>query len=50
MQIDSDAGGAAATDSKYDAEQVKAESYVPNAAQMDKAIQRLYSFLIQMRK
>ncbi|HBG6293679.1 TPA: phage portal protein [Clostridioides difficile] len=44
LQIDSEAGGAAATDSKYDAEQVKAESYVPNAAQMDKAIQRLYSF------
>ncbi|HBG2785076.1 phage portal protein [Clostridioides difficile] len=43
LQIDSEAGGAAATDSKYDAEQVKAESYVPNAAQMDKAIQRLYS-------
>ncbi|HBF3639231.1 phage portal protein [Clostridioides difficile] len=44
LQIDSEAGGAAATDSKYDAEQVKAESYVPNAAQMDKTIQRLYSF------
>ncbi|EGT3801900.1 phage portal protein [Clostridioides difficile] len=44
LQIDSDSGGAAATDSKYDAEQVKAESYVPNAAQMDKAVQRLYSF------
>lgn len=44
LQIDSEAGGAAATDSKYDAEQVKAESYVPNAAQMDKTTQRLYSF------
>ncbi|WP_232867386.1 phage portal protein [Clostridioides difficile] len=44
LQIDSEAGGAAATDSKYDAEQVKAESYVPNAAQMEKTTQRLYSF------
>ncbi|MDS6258720.1 phage portal protein [Clostridioides difficile] len=44
LQIDSDAGGTAVTDSNYDAEQVKAESYVPNAAQMDKVMQRLYSF------
>lgn len=44
LSIDSELGGAAATDSKYDAKQVDPKDYVPNATQMDKTIQRLYSF------
>lgn len=37
-------GGAAAADAKYDAKQVEPKDYVPNAAQMDRTITRLYSF------
>lgn len=44
LSIDSETGGAAAADAKYDVEQVKPESYVPNAAQMDRTLQRVYSF------
>lgn len=44
LAIDTEFGGAAAADSKYDAKQVDPKDYVPNAAQMDKTIQRLYSF------
>lgn len=44
LSIDSETGGAAAADAKYDIEQVKPESYVPNAAQMDRTLQRVYSF------
>ncbi|AQS03515.1 phage portal protein [Clostridium beijerinckii] len=36
--------GVAATDPRYDLEQIKNESYVPNAAQMDRAVLRIYSF------
>lgn len=35
---------AAPTDPRYDAEQVKHESFVPNAPQMDKAKLRIYSY------
>lgn len=44
LSIDSDKGGAMAADAKYDIEQVKPESYVPNALQMDKTMQRIYNF------
>lgn len=37
-------GGAAATDSKMDAVQVEPHDYVPNALQMDKTTQRIFSF------
>lgn len=37
-------GGAAATDPRYEATQVKPESYVPNAAQMEKSKERIYSY------
>lgn len=37
-------GGAAATDPRYEATQVKPESYVPNAAQMDRAKERIFSY------
>lgn len=36
--------GVAAIDPKFDAEQVEDKPYVPNAAQMDRTVQRLYSF------
>ncbi|MFW5872284.1 MAG: phage portal protein [bacterium] len=36
--------GAAATDPKYDAEQVEPHDYVPNAAQMDRTKIRVYNF------
>lgn len=40
----SNTGGAAASDPRYDLEQVQDNNYVPNADQMDKSIQRLYSY------
>lgn len=46
LSIDSEIGGAAAADAKYDIEQVKAQDsiYVPNAAQMDRTQKRIYNF------
>ncbi|MGL5085319.1 MAG: phage portal protein [Clostridium sp.] len=44
LSIDKNNGGAAAADSKYDAKQVEPRDYVPNAAQMDRTVQRLHSF------
>ncbi len=44
LSIDSESGGAAAHDAKFDVQQVKPESYVPNAAQMDRTLQRIHSF------
>lgn len=44
LSIDKNNGGAAAADSKYDAKQVEPQDYVPNAAQMDRTVQRLHSF------
>jgi HK97 family phage portal protein len=37
-------GGAAGTDPRYEAVPVKPESYVPNALQMEKAKERIYSY------
>lgn len=37
-------GGAAGVDSKADAKQIEPKDYVPNAAQMDRTITRIYSF------
>lgn len=45
LSIDSETGGAAATDAKYEAKQVDPKDYVPNATQMDKTLQRIYSLL-----
>lgn len=43
---DEDTGGigAAATDPRYEAEQVEPNDYVPNAAQMEKTTKRIYNF------
>lgn len=40
----SNEGGAAASDPRYDLEQVKENNFVPNAMQMEKAVQRVYSY------
>ncbi|MBU9724132.1 MULTISPECIES: phage portal protein [Bacillaceae] len=37
-------GGAAASDPRYEVEQVNNENYVPNAEQMEKSVQRLYAY------
>jgi len=37
-------GGAAASDPRYDVEQVKSDNYVPNAIQMNSAVNRLYAY------
>lgn len=44
LSIDAKNGGAAATDSRYDLEQVKNEAYVPDDKQATNTIQRAYSF------
>lgn len=44
LNIDSDSGGAAATDAKMDAIRVDPKDYVPNAEQLDRTTQRIYSF------
>lgn len=44
LAIDSESGGAAGVDAKADLIQVKPESYVPDDKQMDKTLQRVYSF------
>ncbi|MFZ5352749.1 MAG: phage portal protein [Bacillota bacterium] len=43
LDIDKSSGVATA-DPRYDLDQVEEKNYVPNAAQMDKAIQRIYSY------
>lgn len=44
LDIDTEMGGAAATDMKYDLEQVKDNSYVPNPLYTDKTMARLYNY------
>lgn len=44
LDVDSETGGVAAADPRYSAKQVEQKDYVPNATQMDKTTQRLYSF------
>lgn len=44
LNIESETVGAAATDAKAEAKQVEQKDYVPNATQMDKTTQRIYSF------
>jgi len=44
MSMESENSGAAGVDSKYDIQQVKPESYVPNAQQMDKTQIRIMNF------
>jgi len=44
LSIDSTSIGVAAVDSKAVAERIEPKDYVPNAAQMDRTTQRIYSF------
>lgn len=44
LDVESDSVGVAATDAKADAKQVEPKDYVPNEKQMDKTVQRIYSF------
>lgn len=44
LDIENDSVGVAATDAKAEAKQVEPKDYVPNEKQMDKTIQRIYSF------
>lgn len=44
LSTEGDGMGAAGVDGKFDAIQVKPESYVPNENQMDKTTQRIYSY------
>ena len=44
LDVESDSVGVAATDAKADAQQVEPKDYVPNEKQMDKTVQRIYSF------
>ena len=45
LDVESDSAvGAAGVDAKADIEQVEPKDYIPNAAQMDKTIQRIYNF------
>ncbi len=44
LSVESDSVGVAATDAKADAQQVEPKDYVPNEKQMDKTVQRIYSF------
>lgn len=44
LSIDGEGGGAAGVDAKADIKQVEPKSYVPDDKQMDKTIQRVYSF------
>lgn len=44
LSIDSDTGGAAAADAKYDVEQVKPQSFVPDDKQLRYTLDRIYSF------
>ena len=43
LNIDND-GGVASTDPRFDFEQLKQESYVPNKPQMDSSKERIYSY------
>ncbi|MEK4894183.1 phage portal protein [Bacillus sp. FSL M7-0996] len=44
LSIDNLNGGAAATDPRYDLEQVKNDAFVPDSKQMQETVQRIYNF------
>lgn len=44
LNIDNRSGGAAATDPRYDLEQVKNDAFVPDSKQMQETVQRIYNF------
>jgi len=50
LSVENSGTGVAATDAKADAQQIKPEDYVPNAAQMDRTTQRIYSLFNTNKK
>ena len=50
MSIDSQSIGVAATDSKGEAVRIEPKDFVPNAAQMDRTVDRIYSFFNTNKK
>jgi len=46
----SEVAGAAATDAKFDAQQIEPKDYVPNASQTDRTVERIYSFFNTNKK
>lgn len=50
LSVESDTFGAAGVDSKADAIRIEPKDYVPNAAQTDKTIDRIYSFFNTNKK
>jgi phage portal protein BeeE len=44
LSIDNESGGAAYSDPRYDLEQVKNESFVPDSKQMEETMRRIYNF------
>ena len=50
LSVSGGTGGVAAVDSKADATQVSPQDYVPNAAQMDRTTERIYSLLNTNKK
>lgn len=50
LSLESSTVGAAATDAKADAIQVEPKDYVPNAAQVDRTTERIYSFFNTNKK
>lgn len=50
LSSESDTLGVAATDAKADAKQVEPKDYVPNDRQMDKTVERIYSFFNTNKK
>lgn len=50
LSLESSTVGAAATDAKADAIQVEPKDYVPNAAQIDRTTERIYSFFNTNKK
>lgn len=44
LSIDNENGGAAYSDPRYDLEQVKNESFVPDSKQMEETMRRIYNF------
>lgn len=48
--VESETFGAAGVDSKADVQRIEPKDYVPNAAQTDRIIKRIYDFSIRTRK
>lgn len=50
LSVETDSFGAAGVDAKADVQRIEPKDYVPNAAQTDRTIERIYSFLNTNKK